>query len=207
MREKYTKASPSIIDILPTKVKHSKSSWDYILERTFMRPRDVIDFFNKCIKNADGKTKISMSIIKEAEKEYSHERLRALNDEWLENYGELYASYSFMKKIKNGFKIEDIVEKAEKHFIELHTEDLVNSLKGDLKKILLDYESNSDIKKSLRRSLVLFHEVGLIGIKISPDEKIKYSYNSYELIEDTDLEEDSRFFVHPMFVSALKILN
>lgn len=40
--------------------KNGKSGFDYMLERTFLRPRDVISFVNHAIENADCKTVIVM---------------------------------------------------------------------------------------------------------------------------------------------------
>lgn len=129
MREKYTKESPKIYDIIPATIKE-KSGFEYMLDRTFYRPRDIIDFFNKSIKYADGKTRISRENIREAENEYSLERLNALDDEWLENYGKMDILYSFLKNAKNGFNIEDIKEKAGLSFVEQIAADKINDLKN-----------------------------------------------------------------------------
>ena len=59
---------------------------DYLLKRTLMRPRDVIMFFNACIKKAEGNPQITPQMIKEAEGEYSRQRLRSLADEWSADY-------------------------------------------------------------------------------------------------------------------------
>lgn len=53
----------------------------YVLKRTFMRPRDVITFFNTCIRVAN-EAQISRQHVVEAEGIYSNARLVSLADEW-----------------------------------------------------------------------------------------------------------------------------
>ena len=73
------------------------TGFDYMLERTFLRPRDVISFVNHAIENADNKTFFTFDIIKRAEIFYSIDRLQALEDEWGENYGNLSNIFSFLQ--------------------------------------------------------------------------------------------------------------
>jgi hypothetical protein len=83
IRDAYTSHTPTYDDILPHGL-HEKGgqSVDYIIERTWMRPRDVIDFFNSCIKHAEGQAKFSKAVVKEAEGEYSRTRLVSILEEW-----------------------------------------------------------------------------------------------------------------------------
>jgi hypothetical protein len=66
MECRYTKQRISYSDILPKKVS-DKPPLDYILERTMMRPRDVILFFNCYIQKATDKPMITARMIREAE--------------------------------------------------------------------------------------------------------------------------------------------
>lgn len=52
VKDQYTSTIITHQEILPTKVGR-QSGIDYILDRTLMRPRDVIQFFNECIKKAE----------------------------------------------------------------------------------------------------------------------------------------------------------
>ena len=209
MRGTYTKQSPTIDEVLSTAKKPNKkqvSGFEYLIERTFMRPRDVIDFFNKCIKHADGKPKISREIIKRAESEYSHERLRALNDEWLENYGNLFSLYGFLKGTKDGFKIEDISEPASEYFIERISNEDTKDLSDELQGFFDSFGGDFDVKRLLRKVLIVLYEVGLLGIKIDPQSKTEFIYQSYTALESEDLENNSKFYIHPMFKRALRII-
>jgi hypothetical protein len=75
-----------IADVLPESGRARGNPMDYILERTLMRPRDVISFLNECLTDAVGKTRLTWSDITAAEARYSRNRLLGLRDEWKTNY-------------------------------------------------------------------------------------------------------------------------
>ncbi|UPK38207.1 hypothetical protein IVB18_13640 [Bradyrhizobium sp. 186] len=56
--------------------------FEYMVERTLMRPRDIIAFVNECLRPAQGKYEVPATIIKQAEIEFSRIRREALEQEW-----------------------------------------------------------------------------------------------------------------------------
>jgi hypothetical protein len=56
--------SINIKETFERKNKNNESGFDYILDRTFLRPRDVISFVNKIIQNAHQKSYFTNSLIK-----------------------------------------------------------------------------------------------------------------------------------------------
>lgn len=205
MKSSYTSESPTVDDILPVANKKQVSGFDYIVERTFLRPRDVIDFFNKCIKNADGKTKLSRDIIRKAEDEYSHERLKALNDEWIENYGNIYCLYSFLKGLKDGFKLEEIKSVAEDSFMESISNNDVLRLNIHFQALFKSFGSDYDTIKILKEIIIVLYEIGLIGIKLSSENTKEYIFESYSAYEIEDVNEETKYYIHPMFHKSLRI--
>ncbi|HEU5406155.1 MAG TPA: hypothetical protein VFU48_00205, partial [Nitrospira sp.] len=77
VKQRYTTKPVTHKDVLPEKVQREKAL-SYILERTLLRPRDAIVFFNKCIEYAEDRPVITATMIRDAEGEYSKDRLRAL---------------------------------------------------------------------------------------------------------------------------------
>ncbi|MCD4723664.1 MAG: hypothetical protein K8R63_02390 [Bacteroidales bacterium] len=207
MKGTYTNDSPTIDDILPDSSKKSISGFDFIIENSFLRPRDIIDFFNKCIKYADGKTKITRDILKAAYEEYSHERLRALNDEWLENYGNLHCLYGFLKGQSNGFTCSGIEDVASEYFLQMIVDDEVITLTTEYQKKFSEFGNTFECNKLLMPVLVTLYEIGLLGIKLSPDKKLEYIYESYTAIEQVDIKMETKFYIHPMFKKALRVIN
>ncbi|MEZ0469032.1 hypothetical protein C6W91_21135 [Phaeobacter sp. SYSU ZJ3003] len=77
-RWKYTKDNVHFVDLFKTSYDNKKRSWVYIVERSLMRPRDVIKYVNFCFSTAEGKSEISKTDFRNAEKVYSDDRLEAL---------------------------------------------------------------------------------------------------------------------------------
>lgn len=205
MKSSYTNDSPVLEDILPDLNKRQQDTWDYILERTFLRPRDVIDFFNKCIKNSEGKTKFTGDIIRAAENEYSNERLQAINDEWLENYGSLECLYGFLNKINENFKIDDIKYSAEDYFINEISTNNINNLSDELKEDFERFGKDFNTEILLKKVLLILYYVGILGIKINSESKFEFIYKSLNIFDSYDIDEKTKFCIHPMFYKALRI--
>jgi hypothetical protein len=83
---------------------------DYILDRTYMRPRALISFVNKIIEQADRKTQFTQNLVKAAEAIYSAERLHAIDDEWEENYGKISKLCQFLIGKNVSIQIDSITE-------------------------------------------------------------------------------------------------
>jgi len=91
---------------------------EFLIQRTMRRPRDLINFVNLCINEANMKSAryVSRASVRAAEKRYSRFRIEALLDEWKYVYPQLEVwidsfagrkftiSYSELKKI---FEYED----------------------------------------------------------------------------------------------------
>ena len=107
VKQRYTSKPVSYRDVLPEKVKGDKAI-AYILERTLLRPRDAIVFFNDCIKRAVDRPIITATMIRDAEGEYSKDRLRALADEWYADFPNLIDFALILKSHKHRFPIEHL---------------------------------------------------------------------------------------------------
>lgn len=204
-REEYTTEPPTFQKIMPSKTKKYKSdATDYLFSRTFLRPRDVIDFFNTIIYRQDGDLSLSWSKIFDAEGEYSKRRLDSILDEWKDSYFGLSSTFTLLKKLGISFKTENISK--------VDLEDILTYKDCDKCKWLQKLQSNYLEGKMLIEDVL--HEVinalyitGFIGIKRSPNEKIVFSYerpiNILEL--NPDEIEGYTFHVHKMLWRALGI--
>ncbi|HZR29855.1 MAG TPA: hypothetical protein VFA71_13840 [Terriglobales bacterium] len=78
-RGEYTTKSPKLEDILPPRKKRSaEEAMDFMFDRTFMRPRDVIDFLNTCISNLESLTSMTWSVLTRQRKSFH-------NDDWTQS--------------------------------------------------------------------------------------------------------------------------
>ena len=111
-KETYTHRIVTHDNFLPHKIG-KQTTIDYMLRRTHMRPRDIIQFFNACIVQADGKSGMTPKILLEADDTYSRERLRALADEWFGLYPNLMHLVKLLREAKEVFRINDLSLRAE----------------------------------------------------------------------------------------------
>lgn len=194
--EKFSNLLPEI-----RKNKHSNTSaLEYIFERTFLRPRDVISFIN-CIINIIAKRKekkITLSIIKDAEEEYSKDRFDGLMNEWMNIYPNLkLVSDILLKGVKEYFTINDLLDKGEIVIMEILTNGKIQS--DEISEIVS--RNQNDVEKALKKLLNILYKVGLVGFK-NPNSKINYSY----IIRGITIENNSQIYVHKMFNKYFKII-
>lgn len=215
MKEKYTNNAPTIDQILRSSVRKKDQPWkegfSYILKRTLMRPRDVIDYINLSIQASQGKTILSKDIIQGVEKKYSKNRLDALEDEWRENYGNLKDIYNYLKKVKDGSSVRTLISHKLNTF-ESNIENLYYDKKCSyqLKQIIEEYlNSDKDNNRSkliilFKTSLSILHKIGLVGLK-NPSEKTDYYSSSERHFELEEINDETKVYIHQTFHKALLI--
>lgn len=162
---------------------------DFILNRTMLRPRDAIDFVNKCFCAANGKTTISSEDITTAEEYFFDSRKKALKDEWKALYPEIDTHIDILLKFikKQTFNIEMLIK-----------------IKNDIKEKLIATNNMEDVvvekaigdKELVETLLAIWFKIGIIGIKKDKN-VILYSSFSKRYLNVTDYEKD--FYIHPLF--------
>lgn len=184
--------------------KNGKSGFDYMLERTFMRPRDVISFVNHAIENADSKSYFTLDILKKAEIYYSLDRLQALEDEWGENYGELRNVFDFLKGKIDGFRLKSIKED---EFESIYfDENYLNNYKGELQDLIHKWKNDTvKFNTFIKEIIYLLYFMGILGIKKSANYSTSFFYDKDVLITANDINNDCKIYVHKAFYSSLKI--
>lgn len=188
LKDKYrTTRIATLDDIFNFQVK-KQNAIDYIIDRTMMRPRDAIDFVNKCFQAAEGKTSISEDNVITAENFFFTSRKEALRDEWKALYPgvEQYINVILKFVSKQTFKLSHInVNKAKDEI--MSCDDVNDAI------VLKALDNKEDFVEELLQ--VLF-EIGVIGLKISKD-NIIYSNFKKRHLDVSDFNKE--FFVHPLF--------
>lgn len=75
-----------------------------------MRPRDLIDFINRCLSDKLTITRLTQSDIHAAEVGYSDARLAAIKDEWANCYPGLDATFPLLARLGQRFTPLDITD-------------------------------------------------------------------------------------------------
>jgi len=208
-KNRYTSESVSFYNIFCEEVKRTKTR-EYILDRTMMRPRDVIDFVNLCISEANDQNQITARSISEAEKRYSDERFKAICDEWANVYNIISYTAPFFDK--------DTKDKLGTHFILKNiTIDVIE--KFSYKLIGESADSNSEIVNNIYETksvptpdlisiwIETLYKVGIIGIKNSPTIPEKWSFKDSTYIPAKELNGDVKISVHKMFWAKFGIYS
>lgn len=180
------------------------SGFDYVLERTFYRPRDIISYVNHAIENANNKTYFTLDVIHRAEISYSIDRLHAIEDEWGENYGDIKELYEFLVGKYNGFRVRNIKED---EFANIYLSDKIDeNFKGELRDTILKWKDDKiKFVTFFKEVLFILYNIGIIGIKKGPTYKVCFFYDKDLLITLNDINSDCKIYVHKAFYSALKI--
>ena len=208
-RRQYTNDDILFEDIFTSKVGN-QDPFDYLIERTLMRPRDLISFINECIKASEGKYEVSPQTIRNAEKEFSRIRKQALEYEWLSTFPTLPALF---KLITDAKKVSSTVS-------ELSTSSLVDELilsiasgtKYDYDPVFICAnkcvnEKGTDSSDFVKEALSTLYRIGAIGLKLRPDERFTYSHTDFPVIATDLIAENVRVRVHPMLWRSLNLIE
>ena len=164
IRDQYTKTRVDIHDILPDRYIDGVSPIKYIIDRTFLRPREAIQFFNDCLDKAEGKATISIKNIRDAEPEYSRTRLRSLGDEWHILCPNIYDSFKLLENKSVPFQYRSITDDEIDELLTLIASS--GDQAGPLKSLVDGYTNGSKTKKEVLIELIRSYY--RIGMKWTP---------------------------------------
>ncbi|HXM48061.1 MAG TPA: hypothetical protein VN956_09350 [Pyrinomonadaceae bacterium] len=205
VRQTYTTKPVGYKDLLPAKIDQT-SAIDYIIGRTLMRPRELIEFFNACIEQAEGRPAITKSMLLTAEGVYSKDRLRSLQDEWIADYPTLLEFTTLLRKKPVQFKLKDFEQDAVSEFClnyairnEAVSADFISAqVKGLLDGLI-------SVDRFLGYLMHVFYRTGIVGLKTETYEAFQWSYAGTTTIAADTIDEDSSVKIHPTFWRVLGI--
>jgi len=204
IKRSYTRGKVSHRDILPKQI-NNQPTIDYILDRTFRRPRDVILFFNKCITQAKGKPNISAKMVNIAERDYSRERLRSLQDEWSADYPHMTSFAEILKGFRSQFLLSELTKEHCEEFC-LQFLSRTTKLKDDLSEAAEElYEERINAEEFRKRVVLILYNIGFLELKLEKFEGFSSAISSQTTISSIELDDDTRIKIHPMFWRVLGI--
>ena len=200
IRQRFTQQKVTHRDLLPPKIG-KKSSLAYILERSMMRPRDVIMFFNCCIKNAPGQFKIGVQRLREAEGEYSRNRLRSLADEWTSDYPNLMHFTEMLRSRKPLFPATEITDQDIEDICYEFCDDPPRPVRDDILLTSANRLVDADADHEFFRKTVLqvFYRTGLIGLKLETFETVQWTTLGARSVSKAEISNRCKVAIHPMF--------
>jgi len=211
IKHRYTKQPMGMDHLLPQSIDKQKPS-EYIISRTLKQPRDAIHFVNKCIEQVMNKKSITVKAIKEAEGEYSRDRLRYLADEWTSDCPNLLEFVKVLRKQPVRFPIQALNKACEEFCLNF----TCNNLGSSEPKYANSYLSQLAFRTAhgysdlnlFRNSLIqTFYKVGMLGVKIDTYESFIWSSSQRRGISGTEINNNTKLEVHPAFWRVLGTLN
>lgn len=191
-------------DVLPERVG-KVLVMEYMLERALMRPRDIILFFNYCIAEAVDRPQITATMIRQAEGEYSKDRLRSLGDEWGGRIPHLLRAAALFKASPESFCLRDVdAARLEELCLAIAADDDISQdeLTSAARQVADCHMSAAEFARVLVS--VLFR-VGLLGVRLSSGSKPVWSCNGARTVTSAELSPETRALIHPCFHRALAV--
>ncbi len=207
IQEQYTSKEVGLKQLLPTKISKQNPE-KYILDRTLLRPRDAIVFINECINLCEGKQKFTATMIQQAERAYSKNRLNSVCDEWYADYPELSRfAFLILHGRSHSFYLHEI---SENEFDSMCIE-LASSPPPDCKFLwsLLDrrFDGNISLKLCVSNIFAVFFKTGLVGLRLTSKDNYIWSFNEESIVSSDEIEPNTRVMIHHAFRNALSVAD
>lgn len=204
-KRQYTGSLIGFNDIFPAR-HGGRDTFDWMLERTLMRPRDIIAFVNECIDAADGQPSVNSNALKKAELEFARKRRDALVQEWKSAYPTLDKLLGSIVGDKKPSK--SLGELAgENSVIDDFCLTICSSPQIDHDPLHAVCQAHVDGKSSddfsvIQEAAAVLYRTGAIGIKLSPQDRFTYSHIDAPIVSPTLLTRETKIRLHPMLHAA-----
>ncbi len=201
-RRQYTKENVQFNDIFPSRYRQQGKTFDYLIQRTQMRPRDIIAFINTIFIQVVGKNTITAEDIDKAEIIYSKKRLRALCTEWKDEYPNLELCLEVLRRMPTRIDYWDLSEEIfERTILSLcDRPEAPDNMPQIANNFMYDRCSFEKVRSNL---VTIFYKIGAVGVKPNKSEPVHFSFHSSYELHPEDLEKGVRLSVAPMLWSAL----
>jgi len=185
---------------------NGEDTFDYMIERTLMRPRDIMSFINESFARSEGHNRVSGNAIKGCEHEYSRKRREALEYEWRSAFECIPEMIKYLGRFKkSSIVFAEFSENAKVDDLALKILDTKGAF-DPIRALAEQYCSSSVSADALMKEIATtLYRVGAVGLKISPTDKMFYSHINSPLLDGSSLMKESRVRIHPMLFSSFGV--
>ncbi|MDP1637123.1 MAG: hypothetical protein Q8K74_01695 [Candidatus Nitrotoga sp.] len=203
VRQRYTTKPISLSDLFPSKI-HKISFLDYLLQRTFLRPRDAILFVNECLERSMDRQQVTVQVVSDAEATYSEKRVHSLQEEWGAVYPKISVCIDALIRRPNKFPVSELSEESLRVWIYdslLRDIDSTDPVVKVANSVMLEEKGSFHL---LRLSLLdALYTVGVVGIKPDATSECFWSWSSDHSLSHASVKPQSIVSIHPTFWRAL----
>ena len=202
-KRKYTSASVHFEDVFTTKIAN-KDAFDWMCERTLMRPRDIIAFVNEALDSASGHATVSNAALRKAEGEFARKRKDALIQEWKSSYPALEKMLNiFARKKRSIIEFRELVTDADADAVALELCDpsLVNDPVAAECHVYINSKGASPLI-FMQFLVATLYRSGAVGLKLDTSEPYIYSHINQPLVSRHLIRDSTKIRLHPMLHAA-----
>lgn len=205
----YTKQGVKFSDIFPESLR-KQDTFEYLVERTLFRPRDIIAFVNVILDRAAGAININSRNVSDSEAEYSKKRFEALCREWSILHPHLKIYLELLKGRTGKNNIADIAVREIIFDICLAVDDAQrDNQHRDSVVVQCDIYAKRENLTKLRdvatSLLAVLYKVGAIELKLAKGDIYRACYRNEPVILANQISIDAAFSVSPMLWRSLGI--
>lgn len=201
-RRQYTNQVVEFSDIFPEKYKGQKDTFEYLLERTQYRPRDIIAFINEIFNSSIGKSAVIARYIDDAETVYSKNRLSALCTEWADEHPYLEDILEMLRGLPTRFNVGMLkLQYLENTILKLCEHDV--SPDQSCQKACAYMNSGIEYESIRKNLLAILYKVGAVGVKMHTNTAVEYVFSSAMTLTEGEIRNDVRVSISPMLWRAL----
>lgn len=197
----------AVDDLLPHTNNTRGCAFDYILDRTLMRPRDTISFINECLVLHSGQGRLTWNDITRSEKSYSEKRLLALRDEWKPTYPDIQKVLSLFRDAKVPLSKDELGLYLDNAMLLLSEPSFLGiRWMTTLSEPMWSSTSDSSWTDLYHPLVKMLFEIGFIGMIQHSDGPVTYSYDNPDFANDpTNVDNAKGFLIHQAYHMALNI--
>lgn len=207
-KHKYTNRDIVFEDLFPVDNNvRNRDSWQYLITRTFWRPRDILQFVNYCLSQSVEKSLIEWSAIYKAEKEYSKDRLKSLHEEWCDIYPSLKYTIYILSNAKEIVSIDDFkAVLSEDKILQLYELFNTHKINDQISEVINNYIIGNEYQENIvYEVLSCFYRTGLIGTSDSLPDSFEWSFRHSSSKSEFECSHAKHLKIHKMFHQALHI--
>lgn len=203
-KRQYTGSPVGFDDIFPPKVG-PRNTFDWLAERTLMRPRDMIAFVNECFNVADGQSSVSVSALRKAEMEFARKRKDALIQEWKSVFPSLDKLLDFAAADAVSSDLRLLAQNVDDLALQIcHEKKQAHDPIYDLCQAYADGKQKCPVELVAEIAAVLFR-TGAVGVKLRSGQSLVYSHIGQPLLSPKLMTEETRIRLHPMLHAAFHL--
>ncbi|QHO78946.1 DNA repair ATPase [Bradyrhizobium sp. CCBAU 051011] len=205
-KKQYTGDDIVFDDIFKNRVSASLP-FDYMVERTLMRPRDIIAFVNECLNEAQGNYEVSAQTIKKAEATYSSKRLTNLEQEWQSAYPTIAKLTAFLaSKRKVLLSFDEFCPQSEMDEMALLIYSEPKRHYDPLHDAAREHCENPGTRIFAKTIVSILYRVGAIGVKLDKSAPHQFAYNGHPLLRVAQTpDSDVSIRVHQMLHGVFRV--